>query len=272
MDRCKTKYPILMVHGTGFRDSKYHDYWGRIPKALEDEGATIFYGEQDGWGSIETNAQMLKDRITELLASTGYEKVNIIAHSKGGMDARYAISSLDMAEYVASLTTISTLHHGSKAIDLACSLPQWMLRLAALISDPWLRARGDKKPDFYRTIHQFTTASMAEFNRENRDAESVYYQSYATVMKNSFSDMVLFLPHMLVHMIEGESDGLVTPHSATWTNFKGILRGSTRRGVSHADAVDGRRKNLTKKAGAAGVNDIREVYIEIAEGLKNRGL
>jgi len=57
---CATKYPIMLIHGTGFRDRKYFNYWGRIPKALEEQGATLFYGHQDSWGSIEYNADVLK--------------------------------------------------------------------------------------------------------------------------------------------------------------------------------------------------------------------
>ena len=32
---CKTRYPILMVHGVFFRDFKYFNYWGRVPAELE---------------------------------------------------------------------------------------------------------------------------------------------------------------------------------------------------------------------------------------------
>ncbi len=28
LDDCKTKYPLLLVHGTGFRDRKLFNYWG----------------------------------------------------------------------------------------------------------------------------------------------------------------------------------------------------------------------------------------------------
>ena len=31
---CKTRYPILLVHGVFFRDFKYLNYWGRIPREL----------------------------------------------------------------------------------------------------------------------------------------------------------------------------------------------------------------------------------------------
>ncbi|MBQ8824321.1 MAG: triacylglycerol lipase, partial [Ruminococcus sp.] len=41
---CKTKYPLLLVHGIGFRDFKYFNYWGRIPKSLIKKGATVYYG------------------------------------------------------------------------------------------------------------------------------------------------------------------------------------------------------------------------------------
>ena len=38
MGEINLKYPILMVHGMGFRDRKYLNYWGRIPGTLEKAG------------------------------------------------------------------------------------------------------------------------------------------------------------------------------------------------------------------------------------------
>lgn len=35
---CQTKYPLLLVHGVFFRDTRYLNYWGRIPKELEKNG------------------------------------------------------------------------------------------------------------------------------------------------------------------------------------------------------------------------------------------
>lgn len=29
---CKTKYPIILIHGIGNRDYRHLNYWGSIPK------------------------------------------------------------------------------------------------------------------------------------------------------------------------------------------------------------------------------------------------
>ena len=57
------------------------------------------------------------------MQKTGCGKVNIIAHSKGGLDSRYAISKLGSDKYVASLTTINTPHHG-------CLFAEYLLNTA----------------------------------------------------------------------------------------------------------------------------------------------
>lgn len=114
---CATRYPILMVHGVFFRDFRYLNYWGRIPAALEANGATIFYGNHQSAASVADSGREIADRIQQILKETGCGKVNIIAHSKGGLDSRYAISKLGMAPYVASLTTINTPHRGCEFAD-----------------------------------------------------------------------------------------------------------------------------------------------------------
>ncbi len=74
----------------------------------------------------------------------------------------------------------------------------------------------------------------------------------------------MIIPYLIVKLIEGDNDGLVTPSSAMWREFKGLIRGKTARGISHADIVDLRRINYSKI-------DIRDVYIKIVEDLKEKG-
>jgi triacylglycerol lipase len=270
-DKCATKYPIVLIHGTGFRDHKLINYWGRIPKALKNEGAEIYYGYQDSWGTIEANAQVIKKNIINLIATTGCEKVNLIAHSKGGMEARYLISSLEMDGKIASLTTISTPHHGSKTMDVFYNMPRILHVFIAHFVNLWFKILGDKSPNFYTTSRQFSTYFCEEFNKQNLDSEWVYYQSYATVMKNSFSDIFMVIPNIVISLVDGENDGLVTPRSATWTNFRGVLRSASNRGISHADAVDFRRYRFTLKMKDNKISDIRDFYIDLVAELKEKG-
>lgn len=270
-DKCQTKYPVVLIHGAGFRDRNHLNYWGRIPKVLKKHGCRIFYGHQDSWATIENNAIIIKKRIEKIIEETGAEKVNLIAHSKGGLDSRYLISSLDMSSKIASLTTIATPHHGSKTMVVILKLPKVLLRLVAVLANLWFGMLGDAKPDFYNVCGQLTTDFADKFNDDNPDSIEVYYQSYAAVMSNSYSDMFMLIPHFVVSLIEGENDGLVTPKSATWTNFKGIIRGSTRRGISHADEVDIRRRRLSHKKSSERINDICDFYYKIVAELKSSG-
>ncbi len=264
------KYPLLLVHGMGFRDSKVFNYWGRIPSTLQKMGVKVFYGNQDSNASVETNALMIKKRIEEILQATGCEKVNIIAHSKGGLDCRYAISSLGMGPKVSSLTTISTPHNGSKTVDLLLKLPDFLVKIAGKCTDVFYTIIGDKKPSSYEVFHTFTTKGAEVFNTNNPDCETVYYQSYAFVMKNPLSDIFMWFPNLVVSIIEGENDGLLTPRATKWTNFKGVYKGNGNRGISHCDQVDMRRHRLTKKKGND-VSDICEFYKNIVEELVNMG-
>ncbi|EKQ51683.1 MULTISPECIES: acetyltransferase/hydrolase [unclassified Clostridium] len=261
---CKTRYPIILVHGVGFRDLKYINYWGRIPRELIRNGAAIYYGNQEAWGTIEYNSEEIKNKIFQVLKETKSEKVNIIAHSKGGLDARYMISKLNMGKYVASLTMISSPHKGCKFVDLACKIPDKIYKAIARMFDKYYTLLGDKKPDFYAASRQFSTYNSKKFNEEVKDVPQVYYQSYASVMKNMFSDYILTIPYILVKLTEGENDGLVCVESAKWGNFKGVLRNKYRRGISHGDIIDMRREDYKDF-------DVIEKYVEIVSELKKMG-
>ena len=265
------RYPILMLHGVGFRDLKWPLYWGRIPKALTDLGCVLFYGQQDCWARVEDNAKTVKARIGMILEETGAEKVNIIAHSKGGLEARMAASSLGMGEKIASITTIGTPHRGSKTIDRLLQAPNSIFNVASFAVDNWIGLIGDTKPDFYAVCRDFSTEYAKHFNRENPDVPGIFYQSFAGVMRGPLSDIHLSTAYFVVRQIEGENDGLVTTESARWGEKFTILRGSGRRGISHYDEIDFRRQPLTKAQKGSGVSDICNVYRGIAEDLARRG-
>lgn len=266
---CATRYPILLVHGTGFRDWKRLGYWGRIPELLRLRGAQVCFGGQDGWATVEKNARSLARRVDEVLAETGSEKLHLITHSKGGLDARYLLSSLGYGDRIASLTTISTPHHGSRTMDALDRLPGWLFRLIGFFVNGWYRLLGDASPDFCGVCRQFTTAWAEEFNRQNPDAPGVLYQSFAGAMAGVHSDVFMWWSNLIIGRVEGENDGLVTVESARWANFGGVWRGAGKRGMSHLDEVDFRRRPLKRRGKTV---DPAERFAALVEGLRERGL
>ncbi|MBP5519293.1 MAG: hypothetical protein J6X84_01760 [Treponema sp.] len=264
---CKTKYPIIMIHGVFFRDFKHFNYWGRIPQELETNGAKIFYGNHESATPIDKAGEELAARIKMILKETGAEKVNIIAHSKGGLDCRYMISKCNMENYVASLTTINTPHRG-------CIFPEYLMdkkipentqKVIAKTYNKILRKMGDKKPDFMSSVKDLTQSACLRFNQEIKDSPLVYYQSVGSIMKSKKSaPFPLNFSYDLVYKFDGRNDGLVGEKSFEWGSNFTFLESKGKRGISHGDMIDLNRENIRGF-------DVREFYVNLVADLKNRG-
>lgn len=273
---CATKYPVLLVHGTGFRDRILANYWSIIPYLLREHGAKVYYSRHDAWANIETSAAQIVSGLEKALADSGAEKVNVVAHSKGGVDVRYAISELGIKDKIASFTMISSPNYGSKTIDRVYEvLGEGIFKFAAVFVDLWFRLLGDKKPDFYGTTSQFRFSYMKEFNMKYPNDDSIYTQSFAGIMKNPFSDFSMFMLNFIVSLSEGKNDGLVCEDSAKWGNYRGTLEARSLIGISHAHEVDAYRTNpmLKEHPGLpAGTKTIRDFYVGLVKELKVKGL
>ncbi|WP_100065801.1 esterase/lipase family protein [Miniphocaeibacter massiliensis] len=262
LEICSTKYPILLVHGVFFRDSNYFNYWGRIPKELEKNGAKIFYGDQESAGSIEDCGKQVAKRINEIVEQTGCEKVNIIAHSKGGLDSRYAISNCGVASKVATLTTINTPHYGCDYVDyLFEKVPSKIINKIAKTYNFTLKKVGDKNPDFITAITNLTKSYIEEFNKSNPNSSDVYYQSFGSIIEKLKKDkrkkFPLNLSFLFIKFFNKSNDGLVSLDSMKWNNFTFV----DETGLSHADMIDLFRENIDDF-------DIREFYVKLVSDLK----
>lgn len=263
---CQTRYPILMVHGVFFRDSNYINYWGRIPKALEENGARIFYGNHQSAASVADSAQELHARIEQIVAETGCEKVNIIAHSKGGLDCRYALSMLGTSRYVASLTTINTPHRGCEFADyLLSKIPQKQQQAVANTYNAALRRLGDPNPDFLAAVYDLTAEACSKRNETVKDVPGVYYQSVGSKLNVASSGRFpLNFTYQLVNYFDGRNDGLVGEKSFPWGQNYQFLTANGMRGISHGDMIDMNRENFDGF-------DVREFYVQLVQQLKKQG-
>lgn len=265
---CKTKYPILLVHGVFFRDYKHFNYWGRIPKTLIKNGAKIYYGKHQSARPVSESARELYWRIKMIVEDTGCEKLNIIAHSKGGLDIRYAISEFpEIAPYIASVTTINTPHKGCLYADrLLGTAP---LHLKSSVSKTYnfaLRRLGDSNPDFLAAVSDLTAEACSERNAKLKMPEGIYCQSVGSVLKHGFNGR---FPHNLSHgyvkKYDGLNDGLVGEGSFKWGEKYTLINVRGLRGVSHSDMTDLNRDNIKNF-------DVRGFYVDLVRDLKEKGL
>ncbi len=268
---CKTKYPILMVHGVFFRDFKYLNYWGRIPDELIRNGATIYYGGHQSAAAVANSAKELADRINEIVSTTGCEKINVIAHSKGGLDIKTAIVKQGIADKVASVVTVNTPHRGCEFAEyLLNKAPEPFRQKVASAYNNTLKKLGDSDPDFIAAVTDLTASGCKIIWDETADYDykghGIYTRSIGSCMKKAGSGAFpLNMSYHLVKMFDGRNDGLVGEASFKWGEDYQFLENKRTRGISHGDMIDLNRENIPGF-------DVREFYVSLVSDLKVRGL
>ena len=111
-DKAETKYPIVMVPGAAAFDTALGiDYWYGITDKLRRNGAEVYVTNLSSIQSNEVRAEELMADLENILAITGAEKVNLIAHSQGALAARYAAAVIP--EQIASVTTVFGMNRGT---------------------------------------------------------------------------------------------------------------------------------------------------------------
>lgn len=264
---CKTKYPILLVHGVFFRDFKYFGYWGRIPGQLRRNGASVYFGNQPSADAIGDCARILTERIKQITQESRCEKVNIIAHSKGGLDCRYAMAFCGAAPYVASLTTISTPHRGSLFADymLTKVSPRNQKRFCDTYNKT-LNKLGEPEADLMTAVRELTTEHCIELDRRMHKPEGVLCQSFGSKMNKPLKGRFpMNFTGVVMKYIAQDNDGLVCADSFSWGDRYTMLTSDSPVGISHCDITDLNRTNLPDF-------DVREFYVQLVAELKDKGL
>lgn len=270
---CATQYPILLVHGVFFRDYKHLNYWGRIPYDLELNGATVYYGGQHSAAAVADCAAELAERIREIVAETGCEKVNVIAHSKGGLDMRYALKNHGISPMVASLTTVNTPHKGCIFVDFMLkTFSESVKDKVASTYNTAAKKLGDPNPDFMAAVGDLTATGCAALEPhlagESNPAAlaGIYCQSVGSLLPRARGGRFpLNLAYPIVRFFDGPNDGLVAETSFSFGEKYTLLTPSGDRGISHGDMIDLNRENVEGF-------DVREFYVGLVSELRERGL
>lgn len=178
-----TSYPIVLAHGF---DASPDNRWGfyQVEEALVADGHTVYVAQVPPYNSVEVRAGYLAQQVDEVLAQTGAPRVNLVAHSMGGLDGRYLISSLGYGDKVASLTTIASPHQGSAVADVALKLLPGVADDAInALARAWGRTYSDvaEDTDLRAALTALSEDNAAKFNAANPNDPQVFYQSWAGV-------------------------------------------------------------------------------------------
>ena len=201
-----TRYPVVLLHGAfGFDEvvvrEQRHAYFRGVKERLEDHGVVVHRTTVPPVAGIARRAAELVEQVRALPAG----KVNLIAHSMGGLDARYAIAHLGLSDRVASLVTLGTPHGGTPLADLGNALGrrvglQWLVR------------------DAGEMLADLTTEQMATFNKDVADVDGVFYGSVVGRIPPEATEVhpLLAPTYALLKRTVGDSDGLVPTSSQEW--------------------------------------------------------
>jgi len=102
-------YPIVLAHGVCRFDVLWNDalnidntddpqldklhYFKGIRTMLKQEGYMVYHSKVAWGASVDKRAEDLRINLLKILEETGAEKVNVISHSMGGLDARHILSN-----------------------------------------------------------------------------------------------------------------------------------------------------------------------------------
>jgi triacylglycerol lipase len=233
----RTRYPVVLMHGFGLlgafrRGGHLHDE----AMNLRSHGVLAYAPNVAPYHTVPIRAEMWRVRIQAILDETEAERVNLVAQSMGGLDARYLITTLEMHGSVASLTTVSTPHHGSPIAAFLLDQPE---RLQAWVTDlcNWMgtNALEGCTADFLTAVSELTHEYVCDqFNPSVPDHPEVRYWSYAGAAGKGTEVPInpFLIPfNNIIYAKEGINDGFVSTDSARWGTFLGTI------GADHAREV-----------------------------------
>lgn len=290
-------YPIVLSHGFfGFEDfagAGFISYYYGVRDHLAENGETlVFTPAVDPFNDSTTRGAQLAAKIEAILAETGHEKVNIIGHSQGGLDAR--VVAHDYPDMVASVVTLQTPHGGSPVADIALEIvSDPLLRdlldlLVQIVGQPLYDEVG-AETSLADALREFSKDGVAALNAKYTDQPGIYYASVAgrSDLHDGGGDCaVADAPDFIADwggerdpidplldisetLLDGglndpyPNDGLVRVRDAKWGRFLGCVP---------ADHLDQIGQLFGDGPGIGNHWDYLQFYVALVQHLRERGL
>ena len=309
----KTRWPVVLHHGFNASRSNGWSFYG-VVDALRGDGTLAFATEVEPFHGVPVRAERLAAQIDDAIfaycaaeakAASGLDeercratsKVNLVAHSMGGLDARWLVSQLGYGDRVATLTTIASPHRGTAVADTALGLlgsdrvNDAISTLAGFFGRTFTQAELATNANLRAALESLSEANAESFAAATPYDPQVEYQSWTGVSRlvggrrtataqaqldeaceglvfgsparADFLNAQLTVPSTIVgHFFDEFQDGMVTVGSSKWGTFRGCFA------ADHLDEVGQPRREGT--APYTGF-DHRIFYRYLATDLARRG-
>jgi pimeloyl-ACP methyl ester carboxylesterase len=221
--------PVLLIHGYDSGASVWNDWMSFLDgDHIPYKVVTFPGGENNDWcGSAKDHAKELIKIVNKFKSDTGSPKINIVAHSKGGLDARVYLANNLSNTNIANLIMIGTPNKGT------------------IIADEHVQGNSCTP-----AIFDFTTNSpilnVTKNPNTNYDTIAGIWQPvfnpFSVDLSGNCIDFSLFYPIMVNghNQMGGQDDGLVPIGSAEPPQFHAL--GETHK--CHTNLLDENAYNL----------------------------
>jgi triacylglycerol lipase len=188
----RPQFPIALV--SGIDGSPLFDWHPRVAEALKAAGVEAHHIEVLPWATTPDRAADLWESLRSLKAHSPQGRFNLVCYAVGGLDCRYLVSpgglfkddAAQLAEVtatVASITTLSTPHRGTRVADAAKDALQ-----SGTVSDVLQALVGNgtnvSVPDdaaVLKTLDGLSLDALEQFNAQVVDAPGLPYFSWAGI-------------------------------------------------------------------------------------------
>ncbi|TPX68344.1 hypothetical protein SpCBS45565_g03170 [Spizellomyces sp. 'palustris'] len=276
--------PALQIH-----------YWKGIAQALKDIGCKVHVSRVGTVAALKTRAHELR---AFLEAGMEGQRINLIAHSMGGLDCRYVITHLPSPKFkVNSLTTVATPHRGSAFMDWCRDafgvglLHDYVNKQLDDVVAKYLKEHTTTEPPRPPPENAASQTRMVQahpvvralcspldspafanltrdycsaFNHVTPNDPTVDYSSYAAV--TDVSPLApLYFSHRIISSREGANDGLVSLDSAKWGEFMGTVS------CDHWQLIPPRVRGITSAVAKRDNFDSVGFYLGLVTKLADKG-
>lgn len=257
------RYPVVLMHGFGaVANMKPGGLLHAEAMHLRARGVWAYAPQVNPYDTIDARTTTWMRRLEVVMAETKAEKVNLVAFSQGGLDARCLVEERGWAGHVASIVTVSSPHRGTSLARDVLERPERIRRWAIAAMDFVGRAAYEgAAPQVEAALRELLPGAVTERFPTDRVAEGVYCASYAA-RAGQGTDVgispALMLPNRILFGYEGVNDGFVSVESARWARGLGVL-----------DADHGCQVGLRWPGSSF---DVLGFYQGVAEHLRSQGL